>query len=100
MSTTVRAKGDNGKWQPNYANIGGNFIGGAISNLYYPAADRGVGLTIERGLTVSAEGTFGALAEEFYPDIAQHYHNRRAWKAAAAASTPATPPPAQRNQNL
>lgn len=101
ISTTVRAKSDSGKWQPNYSNVAGNFIGGAISNLYYPTADRGVALTIERGLTVTAEGTFGALAEEFYPDIAQHYHNHHARKAAAAASTPpATPPPAQPNQNL
>jgi hypothetical protein len=88
ISTTVRTRSDHGKWQPNYSNLGGNFIGGAISNVYYPASDRGFALTIERGLTVSAEGTFGALAEEFYPDLAQHYRNRRARKAAAAAAQP------------
>jgi hypothetical protein len=76
MGTTVRAKGDNGKWQPNYSNIGGNFIGGAISNLYYPASDRGVGLTLERGITVTAYGVVGALAIEFYPDF-QHMMERR-----------------------
>ena len=74
--STVRCKGDNGRWQPSYSNIGGNLIGGAISNLYYPASDRGVGLTLERGFTVTAEGALGAFAFEFYPDIIQHFKRR------------------------
>jgi hypothetical protein len=86
--TTVRTKGDNGKWEPNYSNVIGNLIGGAISNAYYPAADRGFGLTVDRGMTVTAEGAFGALLLEFYPDIAEHYKNRRARKAAAKAIQP------------
>jgi len=81
--STVRCKGDNGKWEPNYSNVLGNFIGGAISNVYYPASDRGVGLTLERGLTVNAEGALGSLAVEFYPDVVKWYHNRQARKAAA-----------------
>jgi hypothetical protein len=80
--STVRCKGDNGKWEPNYSNVFGNFIGGAISNVYYPAADRGVGLTLERGLTVNAEGAIGSLAVEFYPDVIKWYRNRQARKAA------------------
>ncbi len=86
--STVRCKGDNGKWEPNYSNVFGNFIGGAISNFYYPASDRGVGLTLERGLTVNAEGALGSLAVEFYPDVSKWYHNRKARKAAAASATP------------
>lgn len=89
MLSTVRCKGDNGKWQPNISNIAGNIIGGGISNLYYPASDRGVGLTFERGLTVTAEGAFGAFAEEFYPDFLrwrQHRHDRKVAAAAAAAN--------------
>ena len=89
MISTVRAKSDAGKWQPNYSNVIGNFIGGAISNVYYPAADRGVALTLERGITVTGEGTFGACLEEFYPDYAAWRQRRKARKA-AAASTPAT----------
>jgi hypothetical protein len=96
METTVRTKGDNGKWEPNYSNVLGNLIGGAISNVYYPAANRGVGLTIDHGLTVTAEGAVGAFLLEFYPDFAQHMKNRRAQKAAAAdASSPATTTPPQ-----
>jgi hypothetical protein len=78
--STVRCKGDNGKWQFSYSNIGGNFIGGAISNLYYPASDRGVALTLERGFTVTAEGAIGSLAFEFYPDaiafLKRHHHSK------------------------
>lgn len=87
-STTVRAKGDNGKWQPNYSNVLGNLIGGAISNAYYPEADRGFELTINRGITVTAEGAIGALILEFYPDFAEHMKRRRERKAAAAAARP------------
>lgn len=85
-STAVRCKGDNGKWEPNYSNVLGNMIGGAISNVYYPASDRGAGLTIERGLTVTAEGIVGALAEEFYPDFDSWRQHRKARKAAAQAA--------------
>lgn len=91
--STVRCKGDNGKWQPNYSNVFGNFIGGAISNAYYPASDRGVGLTLERGLTVNAEGALGSLAVEFYPDYIAHRRQRKAQKAAAAAAASSQPTP-------
>jgi hypothetical protein len=76
VSTTVRCKGDNGKWQPNVSNLLGNLAAGGISNLYYPAADRGFGLTIEQGFLVTAEGTFGALLIEFYPDVSRHFHKK------------------------
>ena len=76
LSTTVRCKGDNGKWQPNYSNVLGNIAAGGISNLYYPAAERGFALTIEQGLTVTAEGSIGALLIEFYPDIRKHIHKK------------------------
>jgi hypothetical protein len=73
LSTTVRCKGDNGKWQPSYSNVLGNLVAGGISNLYYPKAERGFGLTIEQGFEVTAEGSIGALLIEFYPDIKQHF---------------------------
>jgi hypothetical protein len=76
VGTTVRCKGDNGKWQPSYSNLLGNLAAGGISNLYYPAEDRGFALTIEQGLTVTAEGAIGALLIEFYPDIRKHIHGK------------------------
>ena len=47
---TVWCKRDSGTWGPNYANVVGNLIGGAISNFYYPASDRTVGGTLGRVL--------------------------------------------------
>jgi hypothetical protein len=88
IGTTVYCKGDNGKWQPNYSNVLGNIAAGGISNLYYPAADRGFGLTIEQGLLVSAEGAFGALLIEFSPDISRHFHHLP--KGLSDTTTPAT----------
>lgn len=69
LLSTVRAKGDNGRWQPNYSNLLGNLAAGGISNLYYPEGDRGVGLTFTRGFTVSFQGAIGAFLAEFWPDI-------------------------------
>jgi hypothetical protein len=70
--TTVWCRRDNGTWGPNYANVLGNFVSGGISNAYYPAADRGVGQTIDGALTVTAEGVIGAEFVEFWPDISRH----------------------------
>ena len=77
VASTIRCKGDNGKWQPNISNIAGNIAAGGISNLYYPASDRGVGLTFERGFVVTAEGAFGAVLLEFAPDIQKHLFHKK-----------------------
>ncbi len=76
LSTTVMCKGDNRKRQPNISNVLGNLVSGGLSNFYYPKAERGAILTIEQGLAVTAEGSFGALLIEFYPDIRKHIHGR------------------------
>lgn len=75
--STVWCRRDNGTWGPNYANVMGNFIGGAFSNLYYPSEDRGAGLVFTNGLTVTAEGAIGAQLVEFWPDIVRHYRNKK-----------------------
>ena len=62
----------------------GNFIAGGISNLYYPAADRGVEQTVQSALTVTAEGMIGAALIEFWPDIAHHYNMKKQAKQDAA----------------
>ncbi len=79
--TALWTRKDNGKSGPNYANVLGNFISGGISNLYYPAADRGLGKTVTGAVTVTAEGTIGSELIEFWPDIAaklfpRHYHKQ------------------------
>lgn len=72
LGTTFLCKHDKtGKWEPNYSNFGGNIIAGAISNLYYPSDDGGIGLTITNGMIVSAEGAFASVLNEFWPDISR-----------------------------
>jgi hypothetical protein len=66
ISTSVVARGDNGKWQPAYASVLGDFGAGAISNLYYPADDRnGAGLTIANGFLAIASDSATNLLQEF-----------------------------------
>jgi hypothetical protein len=65
-------KHDNtGRWEPNYSNVMGNIAAGAISNLYYPDNNTGVGLTISNGMIVTAEGAVGGIFQEFWPDISR-----------------------------
>jgi hypothetical protein len=89
-ATTVWCRRDNGKWGPNYANVTGNFIGGAISNVYYPANQRGVELTLGRGASVTYEGIVGAEIAEFWPDIGQRLAKKHAEKQAKKAAKAAT----------
>ena len=44
MFSSFVAKGDNGRWQPNYSSLGGDLASSALSNLYYPQSNRGAGL--------------------------------------------------------
>lgn len=66
ISTVVRCKGDNGRWQPNYSNVFGNLASAGISNLYYPSSNRnGAQVTIGNALIGTAEGAISALLQEF-----------------------------------
>jgi hypothetical protein len=90
--TTIWCKRDKGTWGPNYANVAGNFIGGAISNIYYPADQRGFGLTMGRGASVTYEGIVGGEIAEFWPDIAQHFMKKRQQKLDRQDAQPPAPP--------
>ena len=99
VGTTFWCKNDNGGRGPNYSNLLGNIAAGGISNLYYPAAQRGVGLTFERGFVVTGEGAIGGVFEEFWPDIARKVLKNRMTKLQpnippAPATTPPPGPPA------
>ncbi len=84
--TTIWCKRDKGNWGPNYANVAGNFIGGTISNLYYPKSSRGVELTLGRGASVTYEGIVGAEIAEFWPDIIGHFMKKHQEKLARQAA--------------
>jgi hypothetical protein len=76
ITTAVRTKNDKKTWAFNYSNVLGNFAAGGLANVYYPASDRGVSLTMQRALTVTAEGSFGAVFLEFWPDISEKLFHR------------------------
>jgi hypothetical protein len=88
VSTTVWARNDNGTWGPNYANVAGSIVAGGISNLYYPASDRGAGLTFQRAFTVTAQGALGAIGVEFWPDVSRRLFHGRGARTAPTASSP------------
>lgn len=82
VSRAFISRGDNGKSQPAYASILGDFTAGAISNFYYPAADRhGAGLTFEEGALNVVGDAVGNVVQEF---IFRHLTPHAAHYASAA----------------
>ena len=58
-------KGDNGKLQPNYSQMGGSLISASLSNTYYPESNRGAGLVFRNfGTSMGLHVVLG-LAQEF-----------------------------------
>jgi hypothetical protein len=77
LSTSFICKHDRtGKWEPNYSNIGGNLAGGAISNLYVPEDERGIGNVFEGFALVTVEGGAGAILQEFWPDLSRKFFHK------------------------
>jgi len=76
IKTTVLCKDDNRRWVFNYSNLLGTLAAGSISNVYYPKADRGVVLTLQRTGVVTGEGALGAAFVEFWPDISSRLFHR------------------------
>lgn len=65
LSTPFICKGDDGRLQPNYSTMGGDVISGAISNAYYPAANRGVALVYDNALLNAGLRAAEGLLQEF-----------------------------------
>lgn len=65
LANVGMTKGDNGKWQPNYSGLLGSLAAGGISNAYYPANERGVGLTFENFAITAAAGGAANILQEF-----------------------------------
>ena len=65
LANAFICKGDNGKWEPNYSNVGGDLAAGAISNLYYPRANRGAGIVFENALIAAGGRMANGLVQEF-----------------------------------
>ena len=65
ISTAVMARGDNGRWEPGYSRVLSHFTAAAISNLYYPASDRGASLVVLNGLAGIGGDAAANLIREF-----------------------------------
>ncbi len=73
ISAAVIARGDDGKWKPNYSRVLGNFTAAAVSNLYYPSADRGGSLVLLNGLAgVGADAVANLIREFVLKGITSH----------------------------
>lgn len=73
ISAAVIARGDNGRWQPNYSHLLGNFSAAAVSNLYYPASDRGASLILLNGLgDIGADAVANLIREFVLKSITSH----------------------------
>jgi len=65
MFSPFVARGDNGRWQPNYSSLGGDLASSALANLYYPQSNRGAGLVFANLAIGTAERMGASLAQEF-----------------------------------
>jgi hypothetical protein len=65
VAQTVVTRGDNGKTQPNYSHVLGNFVTAGISNVYRAPSDRSFDLTMRDSLIVTAADAAGNLLREF-----------------------------------
>ena len=65
LANAFMCKGNNGKWEPNYSNVGGDLAAGAISNLYYPRANRGTGIVFQNALIAAGGRMANGLVQEF-----------------------------------
>jgi hypothetical protein len=66
ISQAIVTRGDDGRTEPNYSRLFGSFAAGGLANLYYPRADRGLGLTLGDGAVSIAGHAVDNLIREFF----------------------------------
>jgi len=76
LAQEFSAKGDNGKRMFKWSEPLGTFTSSALSNLYYPPASRGLGLTMTRAGTSFLWDFTGELPDEFWPDVKRKLFHR------------------------
>jgi Carboxypeptidase regulatory-like domain len=73
VSCAFVTRGDAGNRMPNYSHILGGFTAAAISNLYYPEADRGASLVLVNGLVdIGADAAANLIREFLLKGITSH----------------------------
>jgi hypothetical protein len=65
MFSPFVTRSDSGKSMPNYSSLGGDLAAASLSNLYFPRANRGVGLVFGNFAIGTAERIGASLAQEF-----------------------------------
>lgn len=84
LSSAFVARSDSGKTMPNYSYLFGTMASGALSNAYYPHADRGVGLVF----TTAAIGIGGRAAQAVLEEFVSKRITKNAPKSIPAGPTP------------
>ena len=75
-SRTVITRSRSGQAQFNLSGVGGNGVAAAVSNLYYPSADRSAAQTLVRwGTQVMWDAVSNEL-KDFWPDIQRKMHHK------------------------
>jgi len=77
LSRSVWTKDDLGELEFNGSSVLGDYSAAAISNLYYPAADRTYRQTVQRGSILFLEDSAFNLLKEFWPDVHNHLRRRK-----------------------
>jgi hypothetical protein len=72
FSRSVITRNDRGTDEFNISEIGGNASEAALSNLYYPASERGLGKTAKNFATQMIITAGANVLKEFWPDIRKH----------------------------
>ncbi len=65
LEASVIRRGDDGRLQPNYSQLLGNFTTAGLSNLYRSPEDRTAGLTFRNAFIISGTGAVENLLREF-----------------------------------
>ncbi len=76
-SRALITRADDGRTTPNYSLIGGRVVGAALSNTYYPQANRGFGQTAETFGTSMAGAAFGFVVTEFLDEALEIAHLKK-----------------------
>jgi hypothetical protein len=77
ITRTVITKNDRGTNEFNLSEIGGNASEAALSNLYYPASERGFANTATNFATQTVITAFANVLKEFWPDIRKGLFQRK-----------------------
>ena len=64
VGNSVVCKGDNGRWQMNYSNIAGIFVGAAVSSTYYPTRNQAA-VILSNSLIRLGESSVAGIFQEF-----------------------------------